>query len=219
MNKQIKANKTDPTTAAKADSKESKSRADFVGEIWAAYKPAVECILKMGSILIAAKAALDHGEFLKMIKTDLPFTASTAERLMKIASDERLSNPAHVQLLPAAWGTLYELSKLDNAAFEQAASSGKIHPKMTRSNAVKLLPPPAPALADKVTPANKVQQAAQHFYTLACDATADWTDVDWDMIDDLIEQLRSRRDANKANVAGTKAWVAAAPDAPALTHA
>jgi hypothetical protein len=35
-----------------------------------------------------------------MIEGALQFKASTAQRLMKIAADERLANPAHVQLLP-----------------------------------------------------------------------------------------------------------------------
>jgi hypothetical protein len=189
---------------------EPKTRSDFVEEIWASYRNSVEDILRMGSALIAAKAALAHGCFFEMIHNDLPFTASTAERLMKIAADSRLSNTAHVQLLPAAWGTLYEIAKLNDVAFEQALSSGAINPRMTRGNGVKLLAAPAPAPANKVTaPANKVQRCVQHLYKLACDATVVWTEIDWDTVDDLIEQLQSRLDANKAAAAEAKAWAAA----------
>jgi hypothetical protein len=82
---------------------------------------------------------LDYGEFLKMIEHDLPFTASTAQRLMKIAADPRMTNAARAQLLPSAWGTLYELTKLPTETFEQAAASGAIHPEMTRKDASRLV--------------------------------------------------------------------------------
>ena len=55
-----------------------------------------------------------------MVEAELPFSASTARRLMAISEDMRLSNPAHGQLLPQSWRTLYELTKLDDAAFNDA---------------------------------------------------------------------------------------------------
>lgn len=79
-------------------------------------KQTVQGIFKMGRTLIAAKAALDYGEFEKMIASNLPFDASTAQRLMKIARDPRLQKSCTVQVLPIAWGTLYELTKLSDAA-------------------------------------------------------------------------------------------------------
>jgi hypothetical protein len=127
--------------AFEAVREESKSRSDWAEEINASYRKSIEGILKMGLTLIAAKDALDHGQFLEMIEHDLPFEASTAERLMKIARDPRITNAAHAQFLPMAWGTLYELSKLPDAAFEQAVSSGDINPKMTRTEAVQLAAP------------------------------------------------------------------------------
>jgi hypothetical protein len=39
---------------------------------------------------------------------------------MKIASTDALSKPAHVQLLPPSWGTLYELTKLPEDKLEVA---------------------------------------------------------------------------------------------------
>jgi len=38
---------------------------------------------------------------------------------MKIARDERISNAAHVQHLPPNWGTLYELTKLEDDEFKE----------------------------------------------------------------------------------------------------
>jgi protein gp37 len=71
-----------------------------------------------------------------MIENDLPFKPSTAQRLMKIAADERLSNAAHGQFLPPSWRTLYELTKLPDDVFEAKLKSGEIHPEMQRKDAV-----------------------------------------------------------------------------------
>ena len=40
-------------------------------------KQTVQGVFKLGRMLIAAKASLDHGEFEKMIERNLPFDAST----------------------------------------------------------------------------------------------------------------------------------------------
>jgi Protein of unknown function (DUF3102) len=112
-----------------------KTRAQWAAEISAAHQQSIEGILKMGRTLIAAKKALSHGEFTKMIDRDLPFDTSTAQRLMKIARDPRLRKAARVQLLPRAWSALYELTKLSDATFKQAISSGAINPQMTRNEA------------------------------------------------------------------------------------
>jgi hypothetical protein len=120
-------------------SKAVKTRAQWAAEICAAHKQSIEGILKMGRTLIAAKDALEHGSFQKMIDHDLPFDASTAQRLMKIARDPRIANAARVQLLPMAWGTLYELTKLPDAAFAAAVESGAITPQTTRAEASQLV--------------------------------------------------------------------------------
>jgi|GEM_PF-6869665 len=116
-----------------------RTRAQWASRIRAEHKETVGAFLKLGLTLIAAKKSLPHGEFLEMIEKDLPFTASTAQRLMKISADLRIAaNAAHVQLLPSSWGTLYELTKVPDAAFAQAAESGAIHPQMTRRDATRL---------------------------------------------------------------------------------
>jgi hypothetical protein len=88
------------------------TRAQWAARIRAEHRETVGAVLKLGHTLSAAKQALPHGEFLKMIKHDLPFKAATAQRLMKIAADPKIANAAHAQLLPASWCTLYELTKL-----------------------------------------------------------------------------------------------------------
>lgn len=95
-------------------------------------------MIATGQALIEAKAALAHGEFEAMIKSDLPFGARAAQMLMKIAKDGRLTNAKHVSLLPSSWGTLYELTKLDTPTFEKAIETKAIRPDMERGEAQRL---------------------------------------------------------------------------------
>ena len=88
-------------------------------------------------MLLAAKEDLAHGEWAKMCKK-LPFSENSAFRLMSVAQHHGLSNPAHVQDLPPSWGTLYELTKLDESQFTEALDAGLIHPEMQRKDVTKL---------------------------------------------------------------------------------
>jgi len=77
-----------------------------------------------------------------MVEAELPFGLRTAERLMEIANDARLTNPTHVSLLPPHWGTLHALSKLDPEEFEEKLADGTINPDMTRADAASSKPKP-----------------------------------------------------------------------------
>jgi hypothetical protein len=83
-------------------------------EIRSAWQSSVDGILRTGCLLVAAKAdpKLPRGQFEAMIEKDLPFKPRTAQRLMKIARHQLISNATHVSLLPPSWGTLYELTRL-----------------------------------------------------------------------------------------------------------
>jgi hypothetical protein len=70
-----------------------------------------------------------------MIEAELPFGSRTAERLMEIAGNDRLTNPTHVSLLPPHWGTLHALTKLDPDEFDEKLTDGTINPEMTRADA------------------------------------------------------------------------------------
>jgi Protein of unknown function (DUF3102) len=104
----------------------------WVSRITAVWQQSVQAIIEVGRLLIAAKAALPHGEFGKMIASDLPFSDSTARKLMAIAADKKLSNREHVNVLPPSWGTLYELTKLEPEQFEARIASGAIRADMER---------------------------------------------------------------------------------------
>jgi hypothetical protein len=111
----------------------------WTDRITAAWRKSVEAIFETGRLLGEAKDALDqHGEWLPMVRR-LPFSEDTAQRLMAIARDQRLAE--HVRLLPPSWGTLYQLSRLDDATFAKAIEAGDIHSEMEREDAVRLRQP------------------------------------------------------------------------------
>jgi hypothetical protein len=118
----------------------SRTRAEWAADIRAAHTEVVEAFLELGQKLLAAKQELAHGEFLQMIENDLPFTSSTAQRLMKIASNREQANAARAQLLPAKWTVAYELTKLPEGTLKTAVATGTIHPEMSREDAAALRP-------------------------------------------------------------------------------
>lgn len=107
--------------------------------ITACWRASLESILEVGRLLSEAKEALPHGSFGQMIELDLPFTARTAQMLMAIAADPRITNPKHVSHLPASWGTLYEITKLDDAQFEEKIADGTIRPDVERNEVAGLV--------------------------------------------------------------------------------
>lgn len=104
----------------------------WAGRIGSAWQKSIDAIFETGRLIAEAKEALPHGAFGKMIESDLPFGAATARKLMIIAEDRRLTDRAHVHALPPSWGTLYELTKLDDETFDRRISDGTIRPDMQR---------------------------------------------------------------------------------------
>src|SRR6266446_5356867 len=202
-----------------------------------AWNKQVTGIIETGQLLLAAKKALSgSGKFLKLFdKTigDLPFCEDTAQLLMKIARHPVLSNAEHVRQLPPHWGTLAILSRATSKQLEKWILDGSVNIDTDRKRAESLVTPkPAKVKAavkkdsdvtDNTTcsaiPDNthnpEVQQSVQHLYTLATDATADWTNVDLDMVRDLIEELNSRLDARAEAASHEKEWQESAELQPA----
>jgi Protein of unknown function (DUF3102) len=87
-------------------------------------------VLETGRLIAEAKASLDHGTFTTMVESALPFGPRTAQRLMAIAADSQIAT--HVSALPSSWGTLYELTKLDDKQFESCIKDGTIMSEMER---------------------------------------------------------------------------------------
>jgi Protein of unknown function (DUF3102) len=110
------------------------SRDKWAKRINEAWQKQVPGIFEIASLLESAKAALRHGDWIKLIKNDLPFSQSTANKLMKIAACDHLRNSEHVPNLPAHWGTLFELTLLTAEQFEHGIATRTINAKMQRKH-------------------------------------------------------------------------------------
>jgi len=113
-------------------------------QIRARWNMAVSDIIATGQLLIDAKAELPHGEFEAMVVEDLGWSPRTAQRLMAVATHPVLANATHVSLLPAAWGTLAELARLEPEVLTAAIERGDVRPDMKRAEVARLLRPAEP---------------------------------------------------------------------------
>jgi hypothetical protein len=118
----------------------------WIDRINAAWHKAATAYIDIGNLLIDAKKTVSHGDWADLLGK-LDFDKRTAQKLMEIARDERLSNPSHATLLPKHWTTLYELSKLPDAEFERALNEGAIT-KNTQRAEVKRLRGQTPKVTD-----------------------------------------------------------------------
>jgi hypothetical protein len=117
-----------------------RTRQQWAAEIAATYRGAVEAIIETGRKLIAAKDELPHGDFLEMIKNDLPFGSSKAQALMRIARHPVLSNAQSIAHLPASWAVLSDLVALDvsDETMEKMLADGTIDAQSDRGQVKEL---------------------------------------------------------------------------------
>jgi hypothetical protein len=101
-------------------------------KITAAWQQTVRGIFAVGDLLLAAREKLPRDQFELMVREKLTFSERTAERLMAIARCKWLRKATHVSLLPAAWGTLYEITRLKQREFDKAIHDGIIRPDVER---------------------------------------------------------------------------------------
>jgi hypothetical protein len=138
----------------KVSVKTNAKRMAWARKINTSWRKTVQGVFATGDLLTKAKDDLPHGTFQEMCEQDLDFDPSTAQRLMAIARDEQLRNPAHGQHLPPSWRTLYELTQLSDQQFKSAIASGVINPNMRRRDVEQLrLSLPVPSAA---TPTLKI---------------------------------------------------------------
>lgn len=110
---------------------------------------AVESIVSAGKHLIAAKADVQHGEWLPLLDR-IGINERHAQRLMQVGGNAALANPTHVSDVPASLRALMELSRLPPEAIESGIESGDVHPGMTAKDAKGY----AAEVADRAAPAN-----------------------------------------------------------------
>lgn len=106
------------------------------------WEQSVNKLLGCGRMLLCARHgehALPHGQFTKMVEERLPFGLRTAQILMKVAADQRISDASRDSRLPPHVATLYELTRLDDHTFKNSLTDGRIHPLMERKDARSLV--------------------------------------------------------------------------------
>jgi hypothetical protein len=94
-------------------------------------------ILEVGKELNATQE--EHGESLREMANKLPFSWTTACMFMKIADTFTVKSVKQASL-PPSWGTMYVLTCLPEYVLDAALADGRIHPMMTREDAIALKP-------------------------------------------------------------------------------
>lgn len=110
---------------------------------------AVEGIVSAGKHLIAAKADVQHGEWLPMLQ-QIGISKQVAARLMAVGQNDAIAKVPSSVLLPASLDALYALSRLAPEVIESGIEHGDIHPAMTIKDAKGY----AQEVADRDAPAN-----------------------------------------------------------------
>jgi len=107
-----------------------KTLAAWQGFINTSLKKTVEATFDSAKRISAYKAAVDDDTFKATMKEWYGFTASHISYWSKISENaERFEK--HIQILPASPRSLYELSAIEPAVFEELVSAGKIKPSLT----------------------------------------------------------------------------------------
>ncbi len=128
-----------------------RTRANFAEAISVAWGEAEESFTLIGRHLNHAKSVLDHGEFMAMVASDLPFKYSTANRLMKVAAALD-AGILPLDRLPPSYATVYELLTLSEDERRRAIEEGVVRREMQRKDVAefrrRLRGPPTNRLAE-----------------------------------------------------------------------
>jgi hypothetical protein len=122
-----------PHRRMRQDLAELRTRANFADAIGEAWTEAEENFTMIGRYLNHAKSMLNHGEFMGMVESDLPFRYSTANRLMKVAAALD-AGALPTDRLPPSYATVYELLTLSDDQRRQAIEEGVVRPSMQRKD-------------------------------------------------------------------------------------
>ena len=113
----------------------------------AAHRRSVRLAIKLGDLLLEAKAAMKHGEFGRLFRDHdrpafgaLPFSANWGRRLMALAGTPLIAKREHASVLPTDVDACYLLTRLGDEALGTAIADGQVHAAMTRDDVRRLLP-------------------------------------------------------------------------------
>ena len=135
---------TEPTTTTTGQELISVQSLDLDQKKWVeklckARQVGVRAILDIGQKLIDAKAELDHGRWLPVLKA-AGYSERMAELFMKVARHTVLSDLKNIASLPPSISTLAALADFNSETLTGHIKSGDVSPQTTRA-AVKTMKP------------------------------------------------------------------------------
>jgi hypothetical protein len=113
------------------------TRAAFAVRITDGYKRIYRDVLAIGAMLVEARDALPHGEFLRMLETDLPFSQRTAYNYIlewTIAAREDLQPAAS---LSPSYTVRAEMERLTPAELAKGLDEGRLYQGVPREKVIE----------------------------------------------------------------------------------
>jgi hypothetical protein len=111
-----------PNTEAATVFPAKKDRAYFASKIETAAVQFYRSAKFLADILLEARLVLSPEEFEKFISEDCKFDYSFVCKLIKMAADYRLNDPANEELLPEAWTVRYEIMLMKEDTFRMGVN-------------------------------------------------------------------------------------------------
>lgn len=108
---------------------------DFASQIGRLWRESHERFIQIGEYLEQAKDRLQHGEFIAMIDSRLPFGRKTVHQLMTAAKAIK-TGIVPPDLAPPSYSTVYLITTLPKEERQKAISEGVIRPNMRRADLV-----------------------------------------------------------------------------------
>lgn len=136
--------------------------------------------IDLGKQLIAAKEALPHGEFGRLFAEHddaaadaVRFSQSWANKVMRIASNQAISNSEHAPNLPADLTAVFELACMSAPALEAAIEAGKVTPQTTRAEAKAIRAESEPEKEKRERPARRESAKSRDAVYADCQQSID----------------------------------------------
>jgi len=119
------------TTTKALQNRSEKNYSYYALAITECWDRVVSGIVAVGFLLCESRMNLTPYEWKRLVMRDCPFDLTVACRLMRIAQDQRVTDPEIAKALPPSWHKLYELLTLPEEVFRKGLESGAIHPEIT----------------------------------------------------------------------------------------
>jgi len=117
-----------------------KAGADWATEIRRLWAEGEFRVIELAKAVVRAKLQLRRGEWTALwLDSNVPFSQRKAEMLVVVGARLAWANPQTFAHLPQGWSILYYLARIERIDLEDFIVRGIVHPRMTLSEAKKLL--------------------------------------------------------------------------------